>query len=344
MLKLKDGVDLRFYLLDSNGKWLPKSHNRFSPNHLSINRLTCVAFTWNLWFIFQSLASLVLLLSIFIILRCHGFYPYPENRKILAHLELFLICTKEMKMNSQNTNTMVNADPFHNFISYNDKILEYQFHTDSKSSLLVGVSFGQRSKTDWPKKIEKWKKNTKNKWAEERGNELNMLHALYCVASIHRYSNRNWAIKINKMCILTAVYVTVWIYDCFSGVLAFHTSNLCHFVYHSIDDAFIVHTQGTVHSAYHTYVLDAIYRQNNRLVTMPRSSFIHKYQRSVLFQILHALASGVSKNMAVTRRITSKQKQKKEWEWIFNEFWISKTRPFHSYFGPIFTITKRRFL
>lgn len=27
----------RFYLLDSNGKWLPKSHNRFSPNHLSIN-------------------------------------------------------------------------------------------------------------------------------------------------------------------------------------------------------------------------------------------------------------------------------------------------------------------
>lgn len=26
----------RFYLLDSNGKWFPKSHNRFSPNHLSI--------------------------------------------------------------------------------------------------------------------------------------------------------------------------------------------------------------------------------------------------------------------------------------------------------------------
>lgn len=36
---------LMFYLLDNNGKWLPNSQSRFSPNHLSINvpiRCFCV--------------------------------------------------------------------------------------------------------------------------------------------------------------------------------------------------------------------------------------------------------------------------------------------------------------
>lgn len=39
------GDSLMFYLLDNNGKWLPNSHSRFSPNHLSINvpiRCFCV--------------------------------------------------------------------------------------------------------------------------------------------------------------------------------------------------------------------------------------------------------------------------------------------------------------
>lgn len=95
-----------YYLLESNGKWLPKSHKRFSPNHLSIRSLC----PFLCFFFFFAVASVLVSNWFLNVQRCPDFRPHFESNESRTEWKPFNL--RKMSENSTRKSCLEEAGSF----------------------------------------------------------------------------------------------------------------------------------------------------------------------------------------------------------------------------------------